>query len=159
MRSDYALYTVAIIFFILTATTYFAFQAGMEQSLSVVSTAVLGLLFVGLGYSQRPKLQARAIVAPAPPTPAQAPPTPSTAMEVVKEEKAEIVVEAPPPKVELIQVKGIKEKRAAQLSALGISSAEDLAKSSAEDLGSKLKISPKITARWIEDAKKLVEKS
>jgi predicted flap endonuclease-1-like 5' DNA nuclease len=158
MRSDYALYTVAIIFFILTATTAFVL-AGMEQSLSVVSTAVLGLLFIGLGYSQRPKPQARAIAAPPPPTPAPAPPTPSTVAEVVMEEKAEIVTEAPPPKVELIQVKGIKEKRAAQLRAWGISSAEDLAKASAEDLGSKLKISPKITGRWIEDAKKLVEKS
>jgi predicted flap endonuclease-1-like 5' DNA nuclease len=155
MRSDYALYTVAIIFFILTAITAFEL-AGLEQSLSVVSTIVLGLLFIGLGYSQRPKLRARAIAAPPPPTSAP-PPTPTIVTEVVKEEKPEIRVEAPPPKVELIQVKGVKEKRAAQLKALGISSVEDLAKASAEDLASKLKISPKITVRWIENAKKLVE--
>jgi len=160
MRSDYALYAVAVIFFILTAITAFTL-AEFERNLSVITTAVLGFLFIGLGYSQRPKPRAPAIEAPPPPalTPMLTPPTPSTVTEVVKEEKPEIVAEAPPPKIELTQVKGVKEKRAAQLKAVGISNVEDLAKASAKDLAGKLKISPKITGTWIENAKKLVEKS
>ena len=157
MRSDYALYAVAIIFFILTAITAFTL-AGLEQSLSVVSTTVLGLLFIGLGYSQRPKPQAITVGAP-PQTPAPEMPTPSPVTEVMKEEKVETVVEVAPQKMELTKVKGIGEKRAQQLKALGISSVEDLAKASAEDLTEKLKISPKITGKWIENAKTLAEKS
>jgi predicted flap endonuclease-1-like 5' DNA nuclease len=86
-------------------------------------------------------------------------PTPSPVTEVMKEEKVETVVEVAPQKMELTKVKGIGEKRAEQLKALGISSVEDLAKASVEDLAEKLKISPKITGRWIENAKKLLEKS
>ena len=157
MRSDYALYAVAIIFFILTAITAFTL-AGLEQSLSVVSTTVLGLLFIGLGYTQKPKPQAITVEA-RPQTPAPEMPTPSPVPEVMKEEKVETVVEVAPQKMELTKVKGIGEKRAQQLKALGISSVEDLVKASAEDLAEKLKISPKITGRWIENAKKLLEKS
>jgi predicted flap endonuclease-1-like 5' DNA nuclease len=56
------------------------------------------------------------------------------------------------------KVKGIGEKRAEQLKALGISSAEDLAKASVEDLATKLKVSPKFTGKWIENSKQLVKK-
>ena len=155
MRSDYALYTVAIIFFIITGIS-FAVLSEPERNLSVVATAVLGLLFVGLGYSQRAKPQVRA-AEPTPPAPA---PTPQpTVSEVVVEEKPVTLAEVAPPKLELTQVKGIKEKRAGQLKAIGISSVEDLAKASAEDLAAKLKISPKIVGKWIEDAQKLLEKS
>jgi predicted flap endonuclease-1-like 5' DNA nuclease len=157
MRSDYALYAVAIIFFILTAITAFAL-AGLEQSLSVVSTTVLGLLFIGLGYSQRPKPQAITVEA-RPQAPAPEMPTPSPVPEVMKEEKVETVVEITLQKMELTEVKGIGEKRAQQLKALGISSVEDLAKASAADIAEKLKISPKITGKWIENAKTLAEKS
>jgi len=157
MRSDYALYTVAIIFFILTAITAFTL-AEFERNLSVVTTTILGLLFIGLGYTQKPKPQAITVEAP-PQAPAPEMPTPSPVTEVMKEEKVETVVEVAPQKMELTKVKGIGEKRAEQLKALGISSVEDLAKASIEDLAEKLKISPKITGRWIENAKKLVEKS
>jgi polyhydroxyalkanoate synthase len=69
-------------------------------------------------------------------------------------------IEKPAPTVKgLTEVKGIGEKRADQLKNIGISSVEDLAKASADDLAAKLKISPKITKVWIENAKKLVEKS
>jgi len=157
MRSDYALYTVAIIFFILTAITAFTL-AEFERNLWVVTTAVLGFLFIGLGYSQKPRPQSITVEAP-PQAPAPEMPTSPTVTEVMKEEKVETVVEVTPPKMELTNVKGIKEKRSEQLKALGISSVEDLAKASAEDLASKLKISPKITVRWIENAKQLLEKS
>jgi len=159
MRSDYALYMVAIIFFIITGMSFALMATEFERNLSVVTTAILGLLFIGLGYTQRPKPRSMAIKAPPSATPPA--PAPPPAVEILKEEKPEIVVEtAPAPSmIELIKVKGIGEKRAEQLKALNISSVEDLAKVSAEDLASKLKISPKITVRWIENAKKLIEKS
>jgi len=155
MRSDYALYIVAIIFFIITVMSFALGLAEFERNVWVVTTAVLGLLFIGLGYTQRPKPQAITVEAP-PRVPA--PPTPSAVTEIAKEEKVE-TIEVAPPKLELTQVKGIKEKRAAQLKALGINNVEDLAKALSKDLAGKLKISPKITERWIENAKKLLEKS
>ena len=156
MRSDYALYTVAIIFFILTAITAFTL-AEFERNLWVITTAVLGFLFIGLGYTQKPKPQAITVEAP-PQAPVPEMPTPSPVTEIMKE-KVETVVEVTPPKAELTEVKGIGEKRAQQLKALGINSVEDLAKASATDIAEKLKISPKITGRWIENAKNLAEKS
>ena len=158
MRSDYALYMVAIIFFIITGMSFALMATEFERNLSVVTTAILGLLFIGLGYTQRPKPRSMAIKAPPPPAPPSATPP---AVEIVKEEKTEIIVEAiPAPSImELTKVKGIGEKRKEQLKTLNISSVEDLAKASAEDLASKLKISPKITGKWIENAKQLLEKS
>jgi len=149
MRSDYALYTVAIIFFIITTVTFALEMSEFERSVSVVTTVVLGLLFIGLGYYQRPKPEATAI---------EAIPVP-TAPTAVTGEKTETVMEAAPAVVALTEVKGIGEKRAEQLEALGVSILEDLAKASAEDLAAKLKISPKITRRWVGNAKKLVEKA
>jgi predicted flap endonuclease-1-like 5' DNA nuclease len=164
MRSDYALYMVAIIFFIITGISFAWVSTEFERNLSVVTTAILGLLFIGLGYTQRPKPQPVAVKAPSPPAappPRVATSAPLPAVEVVKEKKPEIVVEAAPvPSVmELTEVKGIGEKRKEQLKALGIRSVEDLAEASAEDLAQKLKISPKITGKWIENAKNLSGKS
>ena len=154
MRSDYALYVVAVIFFLLTAIAA-VLLAEPERPAWVVATAILGLLFIGLGYSQKPKLKAAAmeISPPAPPAP------PATVTEVVEEKRTATVVETAPPKIELTEVQGIGAKRAEQLKGQGINSVDDLAKASAEDLAEKLKISPKITRKWIESAKKLVEKS
>jgi len=151
MRSDYALYAVAIIFFILTGITL-AYQVE-AQELWIISTFVLGLFFIGLGYSQRPKAQAKTVTVEAPP-----PPTPAV-QEPVAQDIQEIVEKPAPTVKELTEVKGIGEKRADQLKNIGISNVEDLAKASADDLAAKLKVSPKITKVWIENAKKLVEKS
>jgi predicted flap endonuclease-1-like 5' DNA nuclease len=176
MRSDYALYLVAVIFFIITAMSFALALAEMERNLWVVTTAILGLLFIGLGYSQRPRPRPIVIktapsappsapLSAAPPAPATAP-APTPALEVAKEEKTEAVVEAvaapapaQPSMIELTEVKGIGEKRKEQLKALNVISIEDLAKASAEDLASKLNISPKITGKWIENAKQLLQKS
>lgn len=144
MRSDYALYTVAIIFFILTFVVL-ATQVDFKE-LWTITTVVLGLLFIGLGYFQRSKLKAATIETP------QISPT-------TVEEETETTMETIPPKIALTEVKGIGEKRAEQLKALGINSAEDLAKASAKSLAIKLKISQKFTKRWIENAKKLTGKS
>jgi predicted flap endonuclease-1-like 5' DNA nuclease len=147
MRSDYALYVVAVIFFILTGIVSI-YQIEYRE-LWIVATAVLGIFFVGLGYTQRPKAETKT-------TTIEAPPPMPTATQIVHEE---IPKETTPTGRELTEVKGIGAKRAEQLKALNIVSVEDLAKASAKELASKLKVSPKITERWIENAKKLVEKS
>jgi len=158
MRSDYALYTMAIIFFILTGTVVAYVEA--QRELWIVTTAVLGLVFIGLGYSQRPRQTVATEMAVAPP-----PPAPPKVSEVAEEKKLEPepqpqpVVEVKPPSAELLGVKGIGEKRAAQLKDLGINTIEELVKASANDLAAKLKISPKVTGKWIENAKIIVEKS
>ncbi|MCL2134409.1 MAG: helix-hairpin-helix domain-containing protein [Candidatus Bathyarchaeota archaeon] len=55
--------------------------------------------------------------------------------------------------ISLTNVKGVGEKRAIQLNALGINNAKELAQASVEDLAMNLKISPKIAAKLIEAAK------
>lgn len=144
MRSDYILYTVSIIFFILTGIV---FTYPVEQrELWTVTTIVLGLLFIGLGYSQRPK--AATIKAPAPATA-----TPSK----VTEEETETVIKAVPTVMALTEVSGIGDKRAGQLKKVGINSVEDLSKASAKSLAAKLKISAKITGKWIKNSRKLIK--
>jgi predicted flap endonuclease-1-like 5' DNA nuclease len=162
MRLDYISYAVAIIFFIvtLTAVAYYS-----EQQLWIVTTAVIGLAFIGLGYTQRPKapiVTQTEVVSSVPPPP----PTLPTITETATKEETETVVQPQPLMVqpqtmteELIRVKGIKEKRAAQLKTLGINSLEDLIKASAEDLAAKLQISPKITEKWIANAREIKEKA
>jgi predicted flap endonuclease-1-like 5' DNA nuclease len=150
MRSDYALYGVAVIFFIITAIV---FVSSVElREVWIVSTAIAGLLFTGLGYTQRPKTKAITIEAPQTTQPVPA------AVAETKEKKAESIVETAP-KIELTKIKGIGAKRVEQLKTLGINSIEDLAKASSKDLAAKLKISPKITAKWIRNAKELAEKA
>lgn len=149
MRSDYALYTVAIIFFILTGVMYASALPleELERNLGVVTTVTLGLLFIGLGYSQKPKMKVAAFE--------QSPSAPTAITEKAKP----VEVEAAPAAAELTQVKSIGEKRAEQLKAVGINHVGDLAKASAKGLAIKLKISPKITRRWIRSAKRLTKKS
>jgi predicted flap endonuclease-1-like 5' DNA nuclease len=177
MRSDYALYAVAIIFFVITGISFAVGLAELERNLWVVTTAVLGLLFAGLGYTQRPRPRGRIIVEAPPSTPAQTSATPTLiapvsttpepaptepaapAVTEVKEENIEVTTEAAPTVLGLTEVKGIGEKRKQQLNALGINSIDDLAKASANELAQKLKISPKISGKWIENAKTLLEKS
>jgi predicted flap endonuclease-1-like 5' DNA nuclease len=159
MRSDYALYAVAIVFFILTGVVV---AYSIEQQLWIVTTTVLGLVFIGLGYTQRPRQITPTITTPTTTTqiitPPPPPPVQTTVKEEVKEEKTEqIAVE--PSAVGLTQVKGIKEKRAEQLKVIGINSMDDLANASANDIAAKLQISPKITGKWIESAKELASKS
>ena len=147
MRSDYALYSVGIILFVITCVVLL--YPVEYQQVFVVATAVGGLFFIGLGYTQRPKPEAKTIETTAPPT-----------VETVREEeKPAVITEATPPVSELTKVKGIGAKRADQLKALGINSIKDLANASAKDLAKKLEISPKITTKWIENAKALTEKS
>jgi hypothetical protein len=145
MRLDYTLYVLAALLLIITVVPFVVTIEGVEaetpRSLWVVTTAVLGFLSIGLGYSQRPKAKAQAYQ----------PTVPQTQPAATMETPAMTEV------LELTQVKGIGEKRATQLNAIGINSVNALAKASAEDIAKKLQISSKITKKWIDSAKALVK--
>jgi predicted flap endonuclease-1-like 5' DNA nuclease len=169
MRLDYILYVLAALLLIATAVPFVIPVEGVDsdtKSLWVVTTVVLGLFAIGLGYSQRPKTEAQAC------QPAVAAPqekTPQTTVETAKEETAEAPTEKAAIKkapkaaipatatIELTQVKGIGGKRAVQLKALGINSVDDLSKASAKTVAKKLKISSKTVSKWIASAKELVK--
>jgi predicted flap endonuclease-1-like 5' DNA nuclease len=165
MRLDYTLYILAAILLIITVVPFVA-PIGVEttetRSIWVVASVVLGLLSIGLGYTQRPRTEAQACQ--------QATPEAQqvTTMKAPKEE-TEASMEKPPAKtapapaasmaatMDLTQVKGIGEKRAVQLKALGINSVEDLSKASVKTVADKLKISPKTVSKWVATAKELAE--
>lgn len=152
MRTDYMLYIVAVLLFIITGIV--AVYSVEYQQLWIVGTAVLGFFFAGLGFSQRPKTTiAQAARPPQPPLAVQ-----PTITEPAKVEEPPTVVEITTPTIDLVQVKGVKAKRAEQLKSLGINSVEDLANASAEELAKKLQISPKFTEKWIASAKELIKK-
>jgi predicted flap endonuclease-1-like 5' DNA nuclease len=152
MRTDYVLYVVAVILFIITGIVA---VYSVEQTLWIASTAVLGLFFASLGLSKRPKTQSIAVET----TPATTVTVQPTVKEEPKKEETPTVMETPVVTIELTQVKGIKAKRAEQLKALGINNAQDLANATANDLAAKLKIASYFTEQWIENAKKLTGKS
>lgn len=143
MRSDYAMYAVAVILFILTGIVL-AYQSQMKE-LWTVATFVLGLLFLALGYTQRPKVMTASIET------LEIPNVPST----ITEERIETAEEVAPPGVGLTSIRGIGEKRKEQLESVGIHNVKELSVASAEDLATKLDVSPKRTKTWIKDAKKL----
>jgi len=169
MRLDYILYILAALLLIATVVPFVIPVEGVEsdtKSLWVITTVVLGLFSIGLGYSQRPKTEAQACQ-PAVAAPQET--TPQTTVETAKEETAEASIEKAAVKkapkvatpatatIELTRVKGIGGKRATQLKALGINSADDLSKASAKTVAKKLKISPKTVSKWIASAKELVK--
>jgi len=74
MRSDYALYVVAIICFIVAIYTT---TINLESTLYIYAIAVLGIVFVGLGYIARPKKPTLTTVT-SPPSPTELSPEPET---------------------------------------------------------------------------------
>jgi predicted flap endonuclease-1-like 5' DNA nuclease len=167
MRSDYILYVLAVVFFFLAAVSYTMVKDQNEQIIWIGTSVVLGLISIGLGYYERPKAKT---VAPQPAVPVPQPKmpqtSPETTMEIPKEGKVEMAMEVPTsaptsapaaPTIELTQVRGIGEKRATQLKALGINSVGELAQASAKDIAKSLKISPKIVEKLIAGAKELVK--
>jgi hypothetical protein len=153
MRSDYALYVVALICFILAAVVFTTNYTGyplMEPLISMVTIAVLfilGIISAGAGYLIRPE---EMILTPPP-----QPPPPKLPSET----------SIPPPKTKLAspiaitEIRGIGPKRAEQLRALGINTAQDLVETSASILAAKTEISPKITRKWVREAKKLIKEA
>ncbi len=162
MRLDYPLYVVAVILFAITATSSIMLVE-FERNLSVVATVILGLLFLALGYTQRPRSTVSVLGNP-PNTPTA---ITTQAPSVIETQKKEVTTAAQtmatpeilPTITDLTTVKGIKAKRAAQLRALGIKSAEDLAKASPQELSAKLKVGEYFTEKWVASAKEIVGQS
>jgi predicted flap endonuclease-1-like 5' DNA nuclease len=172
MRLDYTLYILASLLLIITVIPFVVTIEGVEsdtKTLWVITTVALGLLSIGLGYSQKPKTEAQSC------QPEVAEPQEEIQIQLVataeapKEEKNVAYMKAVEVNKEIInsdpsistmkltQVKGIGEKRASQLKALGINSVDDLFKASEETVAKKLKISPRIVEKWIENAKELCD--
>lgn len=81
MRSDYALYVVAIICFIIAIYTT---TINLDTPLYIYAIAVLGIVFVGLGYIARPK---KATLSPMTTTPPAPPPLEPLPEKIVKPTK------------------------------------------------------------------------
>jgi predicted flap endonuclease-1-like 5' DNA nuclease len=191
MRLDYTLYVLAVIFFLITVVSSIMLME-TERSLWVVTTVILGIFSVGLGYYVRPKAKTAAHQPATPMKPetmpqAQSPVTedahereayrvenPETAAQTPIMPQSPTAIPAPViapmpvltpasvetsagPVLELTEVKGIGEKRAEQLKALGISNLDALAAASAESIAKSLKVSPKVVEKWIASAKELVK--
>lgn len=178
MRSNLLFYLLAVIFFLLTAIALATIVDQTEKNVWSVATVVLGLFSLSLGYYQRPK--ARTVVGAVPevntaqavdphlreshieeatekhvpPTTSPVSPSPMPTQVIAAiPAMTQPAEQASPLKSELFAIKGIGEKRAAQLKALGINRVDDLAKTSPHDLARNLSISPKITQKWVENAK------
>jgi len=98
MRSDYSLYVVAVICFIIAGV----FVAGTVGDMSLAATAIfliLGILFATAGYAMRPKAGPPTPKAP-PPLPAEPSPLPSPPPVEEKEEEAPVAPPAPLPQTE-----------------------------------------------------------
>ncbi|MFQ6067966.1 MAG: DUF4332 domain-containing protein [Candidatus Bathyarchaeia archaeon] len=136
MRPDYILYVIGIALFgtagyVLFDKTYFEdFMGGVLIYSAVVFVLFLfGITSFIFGYSNRPKKQKVSSI--------KLSPTAKSLME-------------------LTRVKGIGERRAEQLKALGIATVADLSVASAEELAEKLQVSLKITNLWITEARNLL---
>ena len=172
MRTYYLLFALAAVFFAITAASLVFVVDQTEKNLWVVSTVVVGLFSASLGVYLRPKAQMAAAPiaeAPAPATagnieaPAATTATPVAIMPATTHALAPVrttntlpveVTTPAPATNDLTKLRGINAKRAEQLNALGIRNLDYLAKASAEDLATKLTISPRITRMWFGSAKK-----
>jgi predicted flap endonuclease-1-like 5' DNA nuclease len=157
MRSDYTLYFLAIIFLAIAATIVVFVTTELERNLSALAAVIMGLFSAGAGYMLRPRTRTMTIEAPPPPP--QVTTTPAPVVEPVQPKEVEVEAKPASKPMELTAVKGIKEKRAEQLKALGITNVKDLANASAQDLAVKLKIAQYFPEQWIKNAKELLEKS
>jgi predicted flap endonuclease-1-like 5' DNA nuclease len=175
LRIDYSLYTLAIVFFILAAVSFIVISDSNTQIIVVVSAAIWGVIFLIIGYLLKPKPLILPLSASteAITQEVRAEPMPQKDIEEVKTVIVqpeltppaaipEIEIQAPPvdkpvAKLELTQIKGIGEKRAAQLLSNGVTSVVDLANCDATDLAKKLKISPKFVEKWVAAAKKKIK--
>jgi predicted flap endonuclease-1-like 5' DNA nuclease len=158
LRLDVIFYVLGIVCFIFAVLIIPLLGVTLLPVAFLIVLLLFGLLFTAFGYSTRPRHYR--IIRP--------PPLPKPA-ETKTEEKPPAPPEIPPaptvstpapsrPQIKLTRIKGIGPKRMAQLNALQIMSAEDLAKFSAAELADKLKVSSKITAKWIEQAQDLMKK-
>lgn len=185
MRLDYVMYALAILFFIVTATSLAIITDQNGRNLYAVSTVVLGLLLATVGYYMRPKIKTAAAYTPtvstpqesapatvpqaavtieapvieAPPVVVEAPKVeaPPAETPVVAEPQPAAQIPAPTPAMEFTQIRGINQNRADQLKANGINNIQELANANPADLATKLNVSPKIVKMWIGSAKKQIK--
>ena len=92
MRSDYILYALAAVFFMMTALSLALVVEQSQKDLWVVATIVLGLFSAGLGYYQRPKAEG-AKTQPSPTMPPATMPHPQPAVVDDSHEKEGFVAE------------------------------------------------------------------
>ena len=104
MRLDYVMYALAILFFIVTATSLAIITDQNGRNLYAVSTVVLGLLIATVGFYMRPKIKTAAVYTSTVSTPQESAPAtvPQAAVtieapviEAPKVEAPPVVVEAP----------------------------------------------------------------
>jgi predicted flap endonuclease-1-like 5' DNA nuclease len=157
LRFDIVFFVLGIVSFIFAALMIPLFGVTLLPVAFLIVFLLFGLLFMAFGYSTRPRhyrittpsKPPEAKIEEKPPQPPETTETPTTP-------------QPPSPKpskplMELTRIKGIGPKRVTALNALQIMSVEDLAKFSAEELADKLKISSKITAKWVEQAQNLLK--
>jgi predicted flap endonuclease-1-like 5' DNA nuclease len=109
MRSDYILYSLAIVFFVVTAVSLFVVSEEGSRNLYAVSTAVAGLALASAGFLLKPKKTATTFQAPpATPEPAvaqkQAPAPQPAPQPTVLEAPSPIVPKIEAPIVEMHEV-------------------------------------------------------
>jgi predicted flap endonuclease-1-like 5' DNA nuclease len=146
MRIDYPLYVVAIICFLAAILTYTQQLADPIQ-LYLYVLAVLGIVFLGLGYVSRPKSRTFSSLA----TPA------SQQFKSPLQSKTEPELRSATTTTALTKVRGIGSKRSKQLRSIGITSVESLVKHTSKELAEKAGVSEKITTKWLQNARKLSE--
>jgi len=94
MRSDYSLYVVALICFVI-AGVFLSGAIPLADNMGLATTAIffiLGIIFAAAGYTFRPKVAVPTPAAPPPPLAEPSPPPPPPPVE----EKVEEVPVAPP---------------------------------------------------------------
>ncbi|MGQ9566142.1 MAG: helix-hairpin-helix domain-containing protein [Candidatus Bathyarchaeales archaeon] len=152
MRLDIVFYFLGIVCFALAIFIPFYDTINLITSSFMIVLILFGLLFMTFGYSTRPK---KFRIIRLPPKPIETKPTEQKAPQQPPPTQSSI----PRPSVvskELTEIKGIGPRRLAQLKNLQITSIEELAKWSAADLAAKTGVSTKITAKWIEEARRLL---
>ena len=101
MHLDYVMYTLAIIFFVITAASLAIITDQNERNLYAITTVVLGLLLVAVGFYMRPKIKTATAYTPTVFTPQESAPA------TVPQEAVTIqapIIEAPPVVVEAPKV-------------------------------------------------------
>jgi len=155
LRLDVVFYFLGIICFALAIFIPFYDTINLITAAFMIVLILFGLLFMAFGYSTRPK-KFQIIRQPPKPTETkpveqktpQRPPPPT--------QTSASSPTAAPKELAEIKIKGIGPRRLAQLKTLQITSVEELAKWSAADLAAKIGVSTKITAKWIEEARRLL---
>ncbi len=104
MRSDYPLYAIAILCFIIAVAAYATLS---QVQLYVYALAVIGIIFFGLGYMARPK---EAMLAPSTPSPAP-PPTPEPAPKQQAQQETETLEKTAKPEAKKTTRKTTRRRR------------------------------------------------